>query len=424
ITAYEQVNRATLEDTDASPNDFVVAYYEDRPRQWSQELRLQSTGDRKLNWIIGGYYFHDTLATDSSFDLLRSLRDPNDLLGTFDPVNSLGLLRYPYTQRTRSVAVFGQADYKLTDKLTATVGLRWSNDRISMDYHSLFDAVGGVVPVKAYSDITLPLLDFNGRKTFRDLSWRAALNYKTGDTLVYASFSKGYNSGGFAGGASTDPLQLVPFNSEKLYAYEVGLKTEFLDRKVRFNTSAFYYDYRDLQVFVFDLTGPIPVQRKLNAGNAEIYGLEAELTVRPTRNLDLFGAATFMHSEYKKFAALGGVSYSGNRLVNAPKFAFSGGINWTIPLRTGAAIKARVDGTYVSSIALFPDNAPSTEVKGNGRINARLAYQAPSKVWEAALWVKNLNSSRYISSIAPVITQDQINYNDPRTFGVQLVAHF
>ena len=424
ITAYEQVNRATLEDTDASPNDFVVAYYQDRPRQWSEELRLQSTGDRKLNWIVGAYYFHDTLATDSSFDLLRSLRDPNDLLGTFDPVNSLGLLRYPYTQRTRSFALFGQADYKLTEKLTFTAGLRWSNDRISMDYRSLFDAVGGIVPVKAYSDVTLPLLDFNGRKTFRDLSWRAALNYKTGDTLVYASFSKGYNSGGFAGGASTDPLQLVPFNSEKLYAYEVGLKTEFLDRKVRFNTSAFYYDYRDLQVFVFDLTGPIPVQRKLNAGNAEIYGLEAELTVRPTRNLDLFGAATFMHSEYKKFAALGGVSYSGNRLVNAPKFAFSGGINWTVPLASGAAIKARVDGTYVSSIALFPDNAPSTEVRANGRINARLAYQAPSKVWEAALWVKNLNSSRYISSIAPVITQDQINYNDPRTFGVQLVAHF
>jgi iron complex outermembrane receptor protein len=83
-----------------------------------------------------------------------------------------------------------------------------------------------------------------------------------------------------------------------------------------------------------------------------------------------------------------------------------------------------VDGTYVSSIALFPDNAAATEVKGNGRVNARLAYQAPSKIWEAALWVKNLNSARVISSIAPVITQDQINYNDPRTFGVQLVAHF
>ncbi|MFM9937398.1 MAG: TonB-dependent receptor [Novosphingobium sp.] len=424
ITAYEQVNRATLEDTDASPSDVVVAYYEDRPRQWSQELRLQSTGENTLNWIVGGFYFHDNLATDSSFDLLRVFRDPNDLAGTFDPVNSLGLLRYPYTQKTESYAAFGQADYKLTDKLTATLGLRYSHDTINMDYHSLFDVIGGVVPVKAYSNVTLPLLDYKGSKGFSDLSWRAALNYKTGDTLVYASFSKGYNSGGFAGGASTDASQLAPFRSEKLYAYEVGLKTELLDRKLRFNTAAFYYDYRDLQVFVFDLTGPIPVQRKLNAGNAAIYGLEAEVTVRPTRNLDLFGAVTLMHSEYKNFAALGGVSYSGNRLVNAPEFAFSGGINLTVPLGSSGALHGRVDGTYVSSIALFPDNAASTEVKGNGRINARLGWQAPSKTYEVALWVKNLNSARYISSIAPVITQDQINYNDPRTFGVQVVAHF
>ena len=424
ITAYEQVNRATLEDTDASPADFIVAYYEDRPRQWSQELRLQSTSESALHWIVGAFYFHDTLATDSSFDVLRSLRDPNDLLGTFDPANSLGLLRYPYTQKTKSFAAFGQADYKLTDKLTATLGLRYSRDTIDMDYRSLFDAIGGVVPVKAYSDVTLPLLDFKGRKGFSDLSWRAALNYKSGDTLVYASFSKGYNSGGFAGGASTDALQLAPFRSEKLYSYEVGLKTDLLDRKLRFNTSAFYYDYRDLQVFVFDLTGPIPVQRKLNAGNAAVYGLEAEVTVRPTRNLDLFGAVTLMHSEYKNFAALGGVSYSGNRLVNAPKFAFSGGINLTVPLGSVGSLRGRVDGTYVSSIALFPDNAASTEVGARGQINARLAWQSPSKDYEVALWVKNLNSSRYISSIAPVITQDQINYNDPRTFGVQLVAHF
>jgi len=293
-----------------------------------------------------------------------------------------------------------------------------------MDYHSFFDAIGGIVPVKAYSNVTVPLLDYNGSKGFSDLSWRAALSYKTGKTLVYSSFSKGYNSGGFAGGAATDVQQLQPFRSEKLYSYEVGLKTDLLDRRLRFNTSAFYYDYRDLQVFVFDLTGPIPVQRKLNAGNAEIYGLEAEITVRPTRNFDLFGAVTLMHSEYKKFIALGGVSYSGNRLVNAPSFAFSGGVNLTVPLGGSGEIHGRVDGTYVSSIALFPDNAASTEVKSHGQINARLSWQSPSKTYEVAAWVKNLNSARYISSIAPVITQNQINYNDPRTFGGQLVVHF
>ena len=424
ITAYEQVNRATLEDTDASPNQVINAYYEDRPRQFSQELRLQSVGENALNWIVGGFYFHDTLRTDSSFDLLRALRDPSAPLGGFDPVNSLGLLRYPYTQKTDSYALFGQADYKLTEQLTATLGLRYSHDRIGMKYSSLFDALGTVVPRKDYSDVVVPLLDFDGRQSFNDLSWRAALNYKTGDTLLFASFSKGYNSGGFAGGASTDALQLTPFRSEKLYAYEAGIKTDLLDRHLRLNASAFYYDYRDLQVFIFDLSGPVPVQRKLNAGNARIYGLEAEVTARPVRNLELFTAITVMDSEYKDFAALAGADYSGNRLVNAPSFAGSAGVRLTVPMANGSEVRANVDGTYTSSIFLFPDNAPLNKVDGYGVLNARIAWAAPNNRYEIALWGKNLTNKAYITSIAPIITQDQVNYNEPRTYGIQLSAHF
>ena len=424
ITAYEQVKRATLEDTDASPADVLVAYNEDRPRQFSQEIRLQSEKGERLNWIVGGYYFHDNLRTDSAYDLLRVFRDPQDLLGTFDPANSLGLLRYPYTQKTNSFALFGQADYELMSKLTATLGLRYSHDKIGIDYHSLFDAIGDVAPVKNYSDITVPILDYADSNSFKDLSWRAALNYKSDDTLVYASFSKGYNSGGFAGGASTDALLMAPFGSEQLYAYEVGIKTDLLDRRLRFNSSVFYYNYKDLQAFVFDLTGPVPVQRKLNAGDARIYGLEAELTVRPSRSVELFAAATLMDSKYQDFVALGGVSYSGNRLVNAPSFAMSGGATVTLPLADNGLLKARVDGSYISSIYLFPDNAASNKVGSYGLLNARLAWQSPNERVEVALWGKNLTKATYITSLAPVITMDQINYNDPRTFGIQASFKF
>ena len=424
ITAYEQVNRSTLEDTDASPNQVITSYYEDRPRQFSQELRLQSVGENTLNWIIGGFYFHDTLKTDSAFDLLRGLRDPSAPLGGFDPVNSLGLLRYPYTQKTDSYALFGQADYKLTDKLTATLGLRYSHDRIGMKFASLFDALGTVMPTKNFSDVTVPLLAFDERRSFNDLSWRAALNYKAGDTLVYASFSKGYNSGGFAGGASTDAAQLSPFRSEKLYAYEVGIKTDLLDRHLRINASTFYYDYRDLQVFIFDLSGPVPVQRKLNAGNARIYGLEAEITAKPVRNLELFSAVTLMNSKYKTFTGLTGASYAGNRLVNAPNFAGAAGIRLTVPLKDDSEIRANVEGTYTSSIFLYPDNAALTKVNGYGQLNGRLAWSAPGGRYEVALWGKNLTDKSYVTAIFPIITQDQVNYNEPRTFGIQVSTRF
>jgi len=424
ISAFEKVNRATLEDTDAMPYDVVTAYYEDRPRQFSQEVRLQSADDGPINWIVGGYYFHDKLTTDSSFDLLRVFRDPDDLLGTFDPVNSLGLLRYPYTQKTDSYAAFGQADVELGDGLTATLGLRYSHDRIDMDFHSLFDAVGGIDPVKNYSDVVLPLLDFNDRTSFDDLSWRAALNYDTGDTLVYASFSKGYNSGGYAGGASTELLQMEPFDSENLYAYEVGVKSDLFDRKLRLSASGFYYDYRDLQVFVFDLSGPIPIQRKLNAGNARIYGFEAEATVRPNEWVDFFGAFTLMDSKYKKFAALGGDDYSGNRLINAPKFAAAGGINVTVPLSGSGTLKGRLDGSYTSSIYLYPDNFAINKVGSHGQMNARIAWETADEKYEIAAYARNFLGEHYVTAIFPIVTMDQINYNDPSTYGVQVTAKF
>ena len=424
ISAYEQVNRFTLEDTDASPNQVVTAYYEDRPRQFSQELRLQSVGDGTFTWIVGGFYFHDNLKTDSAFDILRSLRDPSAPLGGFDPASSIGLLRYPYTQTTDSFALFGQGDYKLSDSLTATLGLRYSQDRIRMQFVSLFDALGAVVPEPAFSNVTVPLVDFDQSQSFDDLSWRAALNYKVDDTLIYASFSKGYNSGGFAGGASTDVGQLDPFDSEKLFAYEIGLKTDLLDRRLRFNASAFYYDYRDLQVFIFDVSGPVPVQRKLNAGNASIFGLEAEITAKPVRNLELFGAFTLMDSEYDTFVALGGASFAGNRLVNAPTFSGAAGVRVNVPLENGSEIRANVDGSYTSSIFLYPDNLTATQVDGYGLLNARIAWSSSEDRYEIALWAKNITQTEYITGIFPIITQDQVNFNEPRTYGVQLTARF
>ena len=414
ISAYEKVNRQTLEDSDASPNDILTALYVDRPRQFSQEVRLQSDSGGNLTWIIGGYYFHDKLTTDSSFDILRALRDPTAPLNGFDPANSIGVLRYPYIQKTDSLAAFGQADLKLSENLTATLGLRYSSDKIDFDYSSFFDENGFIVPI----------IETEQTKRFNDLSWRLALTYQGKDVLVYASASKGYNSGGFAGGASTDPLQVQPFKSEKLYAYEVGFKSDLLDRKLRFNASAFYYNYLDLQAFVFDTSGIVPVQRKLNAGNASILGLEAELTAKPIDALELFVATTLLDSKYKNFIGLAGTNFDGNRLVNAPSLALSAGATLTVPVGDKGSVRAHAALAYTSAIFLYPDNLASNRVAGHTVVNARLAWKPASDRYELALWGKNLTGEEYITGIFPVITMDQLNYNEPRTFGVQLSVHF
>ncbi len=414
ISAYEQVRRHTLEDTDASPNNVITATYIDRPEQFSQELRLQSRDGGKVNWIVGGYYFHDNLVTKSAYDILRVFRDPNDLLGTFDPANSIGNFVFPYTQKTESWAAFAQADVKLTDKLTVTGGLRYSVDKIDFDFHSAFDDV-----------IFVPVLDFAGSKTFRDLSWRGAISYQaTNDVLLYATASKGYNSGGFAGGSSSDPAQLKPFRSEKLYAYEAGFKSEVLGRTLRFNAAAFYYNYQDLQVFVFDTSGVIPVQRKLNAGNAEIYGVESELQAQPSRNFNAFVNLSLLHARYKTFTALSAADYSGNQLVNAPSVAISAGFALTQPLPGESALRLRMDGSFQSETFLAPDNLPGNRVAPYALANARLSWLSRDEKLEFALWAKNITNTRFITYVSPVITQDEINYNDPATYGVQVVFKF
>ena len=415
ISAYEQVNRRTLEDTDASPQNVLTATYIDRPRQFSQEVRLASPGEDRFSWVVGGYYFHDKLVTRSSYDVLRLLRDPSQPLGGFDPVSQIGNAYFPYTQKTDSYAVFGQADYRLTDRLTATLGLRGSWDTIAMDF---FSGYNEPAPVGLY-----PTVVFNDEKTFRDVSYRAALSYKVGRTLLYASASKGYNSGGFAGGSASTLDQLLPYKSERLFAYEAGLKTELFDRRLRFNTSGFYYKYDDLQVFVYDTTRTIPVQRKLNAGNAELYGLEVTFDAKPIPQLDLFAGATLLHSEFTKFIAVAGTDYKGNRLINAPSLAVSGGFAFTQPIAGHGKLRLSSNVQYTSKVFLTPDNDPLGRVDPYAIVDARLGWLTDDDRYEVALWARNIGNKRYVNFIAPIITSYELNYNDPRTFGIQFVVH-
>lgn len=416
ISAYEQVYRLTEEDTDAGPADILAARYKDNPQQYSQEVRLQSNADQKLRWIVGGYYFHDNLKTASYYEVLGLFRDPTGPYGGSDPANSVGQNNFPYTQKTTSVAAFGQADYQLTDQLTATVGLRYSRDRVALDYHRFYNSPQGIVPGFEFQ--------FAGRKTFDDLSYRIALNYKPNDdTLLYASISTGYNAGGFPGGSAATSQELRPYKSEKLYAYELGYKSEFFNNRLRLSSAAFYYDYQDIQVFILDDTGILPVQRKGNAEGAEIYGFELETFARPIGALELSFSTSYTHSKYRTFVNPPDV-YTGNTLTNTPKFTFSASIQYTHDMDDLGKLVARLDGYAQSKVFFQPNNDPLYGQDAYQQLNARLTYRPAIGDWEAGLWVKNIANQRFTSGIFPLITSDEANYNEPRTYGARFGYHF
>jgi iron complex outermembrane receptor protein len=143
-----------------------------------------------------------------------------------------------------------------------------------------------------------------------------------------------------------------------------------LDRRVRLNAAAFYYDYKDLQVFIYDTSGEVPVQIKLNAGSARIYGLEAELTVKPTAQFEAFLSASTLNSEYKDFFDSGN-DYSGNNLVNAPDFSLSAGVTWMQPIGNYGSLQAAASGSY-SRRSISPANVSAYSQSSVTMLNARL----------------------------------------------------
>lgn len=410
VTGYDSAHRNDVEDTDAGPNDVITADYLARQKVWSQELRLQSDGAGRAKWVAGAYFAYDYLWNHSHYDVLRLFRNPTpENPSGADLANSIGVFGWPYDETTVSYAGFGQLDYKLTPKLTATVGLRYSADHKRMHYVS--DAEFGAV--------TLFTLDES--KTFSSLSGKFGLQYALSDTAnVYANYNRGYKSGGFFGGQATDPTQLTPYKDEKVNAYEIGAKSEWLDHRLRANLSAFYYDYKDLQVYNLIVVGAITEQIFTNASGARIYGAEAELTAVPVRNLNLSLGASLLNATYQNFITPAG-NYSGHTLPNAPKLSLNGAAQYEWPMFGGAT---RVQGSVIYRSKIFYETRNVARLSDQGRayVDARVGWSGPGKHYEVGVWGRNLFNETNISDITPIegLGFDAVSVGKPRTYGVYL----
>ncbi|WP_374571197.1 TonB-dependent receptor [Phenylobacterium sp.] len=412
ITAYQSVHRNDQENTDASPYDMITAAYINYQREFSQEFRLQSdVGPAK--WVLGAYYMHDELVSSSSYDILRDYRPyfitPDNPTG-YSLENSIGVFGYPYKQKTDSYAVFGQVDYDLTDKLQLSFGLRWSAD--DKTFHYVRDAENGQIV----------LFTYDGSKTFSDFSGRLGAKYQLTDgTNVYATYNRGYKSGGFFGGSADDPSQLEPYDNETVNAYEVGSKSDLLGRRLRMNLSAFYYDYQNIQAYSTVLRGGLTVQVLDNAASAEMYGAEAEFTATPVRGLDLSLGLGWLHAFYGDYKSEGG-DYSGNRMPQAPKFNMTAGARYRFDLPAGGSITPSVDVSYRSKIYFDSTQTERLSDPELWLVDAQLAWTSPDRTIEAGLWGKNLTDESYLNSISPIdsLGVDLLGYAPPRTYGVFL----
>ena len=223
--------------------------------------------------------------------------------------------------------------------------------------------------------------------------------------MLYGSVTKGYKSGGFNFNISNPTLpdgSQRAFGPEKIWAYEVGAKGEYLNNTLRLNAAAFYYDYSDLQVQSFIVPGVIDIT---NAADAEITGLELEILARPTPQLELSAALALLDATYKSYpeAQITGGAFidaAGNNLNSAPDSSMSLAAQYVFPMSGGGQIYLRGEYNWQDDVFFTADNNNIETQDSFGLVNASLGYETANGSWRVVLWGKNLGDEDYVTGTA------------------------
>ncbi|MEM9168812.1 MAG: TonB-dependent receptor [Pseudomonadota bacterium] len=418
ITAYTDLDTEFIAIADGSSAAVVQLPVEVSTRTFTQEFQLIGRSDR-LDWIVGAYYFNDETEADRFETIL------------FD--GGLTVADLTATQDTESIAGFGQLTYRLTDRLALTGGVRYTNDdRDFVGAQRDFIPPAGSIP----NDLsTYPLTEVEDSTSEGKVTWRLAASYNfTGDVLGYVSWNRGFKSGQFTFNELGNP----PIDSETLDAYEIGLKTELFNRRLRFNVAGFFYDYRDLQAQQVIGTTPVTV----NAGDAEIFGLDIDFEALITEDLSLFGGLGLIDGEYVDFPdALGFVPNTPPAGIPGPPGAVPGSGNMPIVIdATGNSITSAPDvtlnvGAKYSKTTDIGDFDLTGVLNYRGKsfynfnnsvstgpftiVNGSLDWTAPNGRFGLTFWAENIFDEEYVLRVESFGFGNFATPARPRTYGVR-----
>lgn len=427
ITGFEDNEFDRLQDVDGSPIDQLTQGEFNESDQFSQEFRFTSSNDAPVQWVAGLYYFREDLDSD----ILITARGFGPGFVSFGP-NLEGLF-LDYSQETSTAGIYGQASYEFTDKLTLTAGIRWTREKKEFE-HSTFVVNLDTLPgkVNLSNDLSpfylFPTIDsVEDEETTSEPSYRFALEYQaTEDILYYASIARSFKAGVGNSQATFDPIEARLVDPEFLTAYEVGVKSTWLDQRLRLNASLFYYDFEDQQVAIFTATGSgIPVQVISNAGESTLYGGELEFAMAPTENWLISLGLGLLDSEFDKFD--GGLlgDLSGNELPLAPSINFNGLVRFQHEFHFGV-ISLQTDFTFVDDQFFNANNDPLLTSDEYWVVGARVSYKTLDDNLEIALWAKNIFDEEYIADAYDVsdFGFDLARTGAQTTAGVNIIYRF
>lgn len=413
ITAWRKTHYHLVFDGDATNVNFRTIDITEPDRQFSQEVQLASATSSPIKWVAGVFYFDDAARFDPQLALIGPVGRPVTPLG---PVTGASI-----SDRlgTRSLAGYAQATVPLGSIVNLTGGLRYTHERKSISDISTSTYFATLPAPLAGAPIASQAVKYDR------LTWRASLDHRfSPELLVYASYNRGFKSGGFNGQTPTDP----PYKPESIDAYEVGAKTDLFDRHLRIDASAFYYNYRDIQVTRYTGTN----QTYYNGAAARVYGLDVDFEARLSRSLTLSGGMTVMHDRFTSFpnAIIStqvptGVlvttgSAKGNRLPQTADFSATITANYHVPVSVGE-LGLDVSYTYNDGYYMQPDNIlrqPSYDLLSAG-IGLTLRNGLSGR-----LWGRNLLNTTIFNTLQAGGFDSNASYQAPRTYGVTVGVKF
>ena len=452
ITAYRELEAFFARDGDNTPFTFRETINDDDQDQFSQELHLTGTsfGDR-LSWLLGAYYFDESAQEDGkanlaigTFAALEALTLPAGTtwcglpgpnpraIAACPPPLRFGGVGNPnnvgvdvgvdlFTRvANESVALFGQGTFDITDRLSVTAGVRWTQDDKEVQLVHFREASGRYV-------VGAPGTQDTFKEEWSEVTPKLGLELQlTDDALLYVSYAKGYKSGGF----NARPLSGIaevqtPYDPEFVDSYEVGAKTGWWDRRVTANLAAFFNDYTDMQLTI----NATPQNFVRNAGEAEIKGAELEIVARLAQGFDVNIAAGYLDARYTELdpqlATLNPPLTVDKELVKAPEWTLSAGAQYRFDVGAGEIV-LRGDWSYKSEVFNDVFNDARLAQDAFDIFNAYAAFITNSRQWEIAVFGANLTDERYRVSgnSSAGFGLAESTFSPPREWGATLRYRF
>ncbi|MPT48774.1 MAG: TonB-dependent receptor [Sphingobium sp.] len=396
----------------------------------SQEVHLASDADKPVSYILGAFYnrlkarqVQYQWGTMGASPIFVNGTPVSALITTTGAIGEAGNASQ-FDAVNESIAAFGQIQFKLNDQFSVSVGGRYTHDNNSQGLTYIYvdpKPITGFTPT--FIATAAPPVYRSGRVKGNNFSYRIAPEYQiTPNAMLYASFSTGYKPAGIAFVGN----KYAPYEDETVEAWEIGLKSEWFGRRLRFNIDVFRSDFKDFQATILTnipdgVGGTILASAIGNAGGLRTQGVEASIAVKPTPSLSVSVAGTYTDAKFTDYKYNATTDYTDTQLPNSPKWSATAAVDYEHPVSSSLKIKAHADYAWRDKYWTVVGQPSWSYVPSYGLANARISIVTADDRLEFGAYARNLFDTYFSTGWQQYGALGLLHYTSPnarRTAGV------